>query len=245
MLHNSTQDDLPYEATDSFLLSRDLEPNQLYYLYFSVKTMNGLECSSIRYRISQLSSVGTELDLGLQADLNYENGYIRLSLICDESIISGTFLISKACSKDDYQWTELKRFDVQSLIPNEWSLLDCTIEQGYTYKYSLQQYNANDIYSQRVISNEVYADFEHAFLYDGTQQLKISYNPKITNFKNNILENKVDTIGSKYPFILRNGNINYKSFDIEGLLSLLTDSEGLFLNTSNYVLDDVSTDLTS
>ena len=245
MLHNSTQDDLPYEATDSFLLSRDLEPNQLYYLYFSVKTMNGLECSSIRYRISQLSSVGTELDLGLQADLNYENGYIRLSLICDESIISGTFLISKACSKDDYQWTELKRFDVQSLIPNEWSLLDCTIEQGYTYKYSLQQYNANDIYSQRVISNEVYADFEHAFLYDGTQQLKISYNPKITNFKNNILENKVDTIGSKYPFILRNGNINYKSFDIEGLLSLLTDSDGLFLNTSNYVLDDVSTDLTS
>ena len=245
MLHNSTQDDLPYEATDSFLLSRDLEPNQLYYLYFSVKTMNGLECSSIRYRISQLSSVGTELDLGLKADLNYENGYIRLSLICDEPIISGTFLISKACSKDDYQWTELKRFDVQSLIPNEWSLLDCTIEQGYTYKYSLQQYNANDIYSQRVISNEVYADFEHAFLYDGTQQLKISYNPKITNFKNNILENKVDTIGSKYPFILRNGNINYKSFDIEGLLSLLTDSEGLFLNTSNYVLDDVSTDLTS
>ena len=245
MLHNSTQDDLPYEATDSFLLSRDLEPNQLYYLYFSVKTMNGLECSSIRYRISQLSSVGTELDLGLKADLNYENGYIRLSLICDEPIISGTFLISKACSKDDYQWTELKRFDVQSLIPNEWSLLDCTIEQGYTYKYSLQQYNANDIYSQRVISNEVYADFEHAFLYDGTQQLKISYNPKITNFRNNILENKVDTIGSKYPFILRNGNINYKSFDIEGLLSLLTDSEGLFLNTSNYVLDDVSTDLTS
>ena len=245
MLHNSTQDDLPYEATDSFLLSRDLEPNQLYYLYFSVKTMNGLECSSIRYRISQLSSVGTELDLGLQADLNYENGYIRLSLKCDEPIISGTFLISKACSKDDYQWTELKRFDVQSLIPNEWSLLDCTIEQGYTYKYSLQQYNANDIYSQRVISNEVYADFEHAFLYDGTQQLKISYNPKITNFRNNILENKVDTIGSKYPFILRNGNINYKSFDIEGLLSLLTDSEGLFLNTSNYVLDDVSTDLTS
>ena len=245
MLHNSTQDDLPYEATDSFLLSRDLEPNQLYYLYFSVKTMNGLECSSIRYRISQLSSVGTELDLGLKADLNYENGYIKLSLICDEPIISGTFLISKACSKDDYQWTELKRFDVQSLIPNEWSLLDCTIEQGYTYKYSLQQYNANDIYSQRVISNEVYADFEHAFLYDGTQQLKISYNPKITNFRNNILENKVDTIGSKYPFILRNGNINYKSFDIEGLLSLLTDSEGLFLNTSNYVLDDVSTDLTS
>lgn len=245
MLHNSTQDDLPYEAIDSFLLSRDLEPNQLYYLYFSVKTMNGLECSSIRYRISQLSSVGTELDLGLKADLNYENGYIRLSLACDEPIISGTFLISKACSKDDYQWTELKRFDVQSLIPNEWSLLDCTIEQGYTYKYSLQQYNANDIYSQRVISNEVYADFEHAFLYDGTQQLKISYNPKITNFRNNILENKVDTIGSKYPFILRNGNINYKSFDIEGLLSLLTDSEGLFLNTSNYVLDDVSTDLTS
>jgi len=214
MLHNTTEDELPYESRETFRWARDLDPNSVYYITYYVKTMNGLECSSNRYRLCQLRLVGSEVDIKLNANLDYENGYIGLSFECDEPIISGTFLISRACSKDDYQWNELKRFDVQSLVPKEWSLRDCTIEQGYTYRYSLQQYNAYDIYSERVLSQDVFADFEHAFLYDGIRQFKIKFDPKITNFKNNILENKIDTIGNKYPFILRNGNINYKSFDI-------------------------------
>lgn len=245
LLHNTSEDDLPYESRETFLWTKDLDPNTIYFLTYMVKTMNGLECSSPRYRISQARSIGTEVQLNLSAELNYENGYIKLKLICDEPIISGTFLITKACSKNDYQWTEFKRFDVQSLIPSEWSLIDCTLEQGYFYKYSLQQYNANDIYSNRVVSNLIYADFEHAFLYDGKQQFKISFDPKITNFKNNVLENKIDTIGNKYPFILRNGNVYYKSFDIQGLISLQTDTEGLFLNTESYETDDIVSDLTS
>jgi len=70
---------------------------------------------------------------------------------------------------------------------------------------------------------EVLCDFEDAFLYDGERQLKIRFNPSISNFKSTILENKVDTIGSKYPFIFRNGIVNYKEFSISGLLSLLGD----------------------
>ena len=245
MLHNCSEDDLSYESRENFFYERDLKANTTYYLTYYVKTINGLEYASPRYRISQSRSIGTEIEIQLKATLDYENGYIKLNLVCDEPIISGTFLISRACSKDDYSWSELKRFDVQSMIPAEWNLLDCTIEQGYTYRYSLQQYNANDIYSNRIISNDVYSDFEHAFLYDGKKQFKISYDPKVTNFKNNILENKVDTIGNKYPFILRNGNVNYKSFDIQGLISLQSDEEGLFLNPESYEWDDVKSDLTS
>ena len=247
MLHNSTEDELPYESREAFRWAKDLDPNYVYYLTYYVKTMNGLECSSNRYRICQLRLVGAEVDIKLNANLDYENGYIGLSFDCDEPVISGTFLISRACSKDNYQWNELKRFDVQSLVPKEWSFRDCTIEQGYTYRYSLQQYNAYDIYSERVISPDVFADFEHAFLYDGTRQFKIKFDPKITSFKNNILENKIDTIGNKYPFILRNGNINYKSFDIQGLISLHTDYDGLFISPDKYTLDEweFTTNLTS
>ena len=247
MLHNSTEDELPYESREAFRWARDLDPNHVYYITYYVKTMNGLECSSSRYRICQLRLIGSEVDIQLKANLDYENGYIELSLGCDEPVISGTFLISKACSKDNYQWNELKRFDAQSLVPTEWKLRDCTIEQGYTYRYSLQQYNAYDIYSERVLSPDVFADFEHAFLYDGTRQFKIKFDPKITNFKNNILENKIDTIGNKYPFILRNGNINYKSFDIQGLISLHSDYDGLFISPNKYTLDEYefTTNLTS
>ena len=42
------------------------------------------------------------------------------------------------------------------------------------------------------------------------------------------MESKVDTIGSKHPFIFRNGNVGYKEFSISGLISLQMDEENLF-----------------
>jgi hypothetical protein len=65
----------------------------------------------------------------------------------------------------------------------------------------------------------VYADFEYAFLYDGERQLKIKFNPKVTSLKIDVLETKTNTIGSKYPFIFRNGQVYYKEFSISGLIS--------------------------
>jgi len=42
---------------------------------------------------------------------------------------------------------------------------------------------------------KIIADFEDMFLFDGERQLKIRFNPKVSSFKTNILENKTDTIG--------------------------------------------------
>jgi hypothetical protein len=70
---------------------------------------------------------------------------------------------------------------------------------------------------------EIRCEFEDAFLYDGERQLKIRFNPSISGIKPVILENKMETIGSKYPFIFRNGTVNYTEFSISGLLSLLGD----------------------
>jgi len=88
--------------------------------------------------------------------------------------------------------------------------------------------------SNRITSSLVYADFEDAFLYDGKRQLKIRYNPKVSSFKNNIMETKIDTIGSKFPYIFRNGNVKYKEFPISGLISYYMDEKGFFKDTSNY-----------
>ena len=51
------------------------------------------------------------------------------------------------------------------------------------------------------------SDFDYIYLYDGKRQLKIKYNPKVSSFKEVLLESKVDTIGGKHPFIFRNGNV--------------------------------------
>jgi hypothetical protein len=39
----------------------------------------------------------------------------------------------------------------------------------------------------------------------------------------------MDTIGSKHPFIFRNGNVNYKEFPISGLISLVSDPNERFM----------------
>jgi hypothetical protein len=66
------------------------------------------------------------------------------------------------------------------------------------------------------------------FLSDSERQLKIKYNPKVSSFKDTILEQKIETIGSQYPFIFRNSNIRYKEISISGLISHQMDEENLF-----------------
>jgi hypothetical protein len=50
----------------------------------------------------------------------------------------------------------------------------------------------------------------------------------MSNFKNTVLETKSDTVGGKFPYIFRNGYVNYKDFSISGLLTHLSDTEGFF-----------------
>jgi hypothetical protein len=168
--------------------------------------------------------------------LNYDNGYIEVSLKGfiendgHEKIADGNFIISRSSEDSLYKsWDELVRFSMFNEKPSHFKWKDFTIEQGKKYRYAIQQFNDGGIYSERVYSKEIIADFEDAFLYDGKRQLKIRYNPKVSSFKTSLLESKVNTIGSKHPFIFRNGNVEYKEFPISGLISYHSDEEDLFI----------------
>jgi len=107
---------------------------------------------------------------------------------------------------------------------------DYSVSQGIEYRYSIQGYGQNGLFTSRLLTQEpVICDFEDAFLFDGERQLKIRFNPKVNNFKSTVLESKMNTIGGKYPFIFRNGNIEYKEFQISGLISVLGDEHDEFL----------------
>jgi len=71
--------------------------------------------------------------------------------------------------------------------------------------------------------------FEDMFLYDGDRQLKVRFNPKVTSFKTIMQDTKKNTLGSKFPFFFRNGNVAYKEFPISGLISYLGDENEQFL----------------
>ena len=64
---------------------------------------------------------------------------------------------------------------------------------------------------------------------NGGQSLRIRYNPTVSNFKYNINENIQRTLGSKYPFITRNGKNNYRTFSIGGLITSFMDIDSRYI----------------
>lgn len=238
IIHNNSNDELPYESQDTFTYTADLDLNKKYYLSYTIRTNNMLEISSPSYKIVQKKSIMSDLEIEkILPVLNYNNGYIEIQIegkkdfLGNEKPARGYFILSRASEKSNYMdWEKISEFSLVSERPSIKKWKDFTIEQGVHYKYSIQQFNSN-LYSDRIISDEiVFADFEDCFLYDGKRQLKIKFNPKISSFKKDVLETKVDTLGSKYPFIFKNGQVEYKEFPISGLISYLSDEENLFLD---------------
>ncbi len=244
-IHNSSNDDKTYLSTDEFSVPFELDKNKTYYLQYKVITNNKLEISTPKYRIAHQLSIEPDFTITLNAAMNQDNGYVTLTMEGEtnsdneEIALNGAFLISRACEDTNFkQWDEVLRFKARATYPSQWSYKDFTVQQGKRYVYSFQQYNDFDIYSDRILSNVLFVDFEDMFLYDGKKQLKIAFNPQVSSFKTDILETKTDTIGSKYPFFFRNGTVEYKEFGLNGLISYLSDEERLFMTDAEMGMDD-------
>lgn len=252
IIHHTYDDVSSRESHETFVIPNELESNKSYYLTFTVTTNNGLVVESARYRIIKAGTVLPDMDVTLSANLNYEEGFVDLiltnNLIADNSTekkVTGMFYILRAASNDDWAWRDMGSFTLQAQIPSRRLWKDYSIEQGVKYRYAIQQYNVAGLRSDRIEAPEVTADFEDAFLYDGKRQLKIKYNPKVSSFKRDVVEQKTDTIGSKYPFIFRNGNIDYHEFPISGLISYLGDENHQFMKMNDLGIEVPTTQLVS
>lgn len=61
------------------------------------------------------------------------------------------------------------------------------------------------------------------------RQLKLPFDCNISNMENNIEDGVIKTIGSKYPFVIRGGESDYKSFSLSGKISFNMDDNHLFI----------------
>lgn len=237
-LHNSMEDVENYESINNYIIERDLDQEKKYYIRYEIVTTNGLEYASPYYTIVQKIPIEPEFNFDIcAAEPDREDGCIKvhLSNIVDTmtglfKTSRGTFKLLRADSKTNFtEWYDIMDFAFYDEQPGGLLYTDYTIEHGVEYQYASIQYSKFNIWSKRLESNKVRADFEYAYLFDGKRQLKIKYNPKISSFKAVHLETKLDTIGSKHPYIFRNGNVDYKEFPISGLISLQSDENSLFL----------------
>lgn len=254
-LHNTINDEQLYESYDSFELNKELIKGKNYYIQYKVTTINNYEAASPEYRIINRETIDPEIRATLQAVMDENNGFAQINLkgIKDAATKSeipttGAFILLRASSEDNYSsWNPILKFKLTGEAPSRILYKDFTVEHGFSYQYAIQQYSdATSLRSNKILSNIIYSIFEDSFLYESGRLLKIRFNPKVESFKINTLETKMDTIGSQYPYIFRNGNTYYHEFPIGGLISYLQDESHLFINKlgNDEIKDFTSTDLT-
>ena len=133
-----------------------------------------------------------------------------------------------------------------------YTIIDKLIENEQGYEYCLRPVavdaNGVRIFGNNTMSKEIYITYEHSHLFDNTGSYDLIYNVKINSLTNQIGANVVETLGSRYPYVVY-GQSNYLKGSMECLLvseesvvgnvnirseKNLRDSILAFLNNKNY-----------
>ena len=253
-LHDTSDDTSQNESTDKWIPTKSLKAHTEYNIIYSITTISG-GVANISYSIMYDISGSLLIEGGEFCGIFYEeDAYVDLHLRptsgADIALPNGQYIVSRSSDEDNFEnWVTLFNFTSAENIMNPQFGYDYTVKQGVQYKYILQQINGDGSYSLPIEAvyylndyntsmNNLIVEFEHAYLFDGEKQLCIKYNPKVSSFKSTILENKVDTLGGKYPFIFKNGSVEYKEFPISGLISALMDSNRAFLSAAAGIEND-------
>ena len=183
------------------------------------------------------------LDMSFTASTDEENGRIVLSIKKSDITdgFTGTLIVRRASSKTNFTiWEDLIEYSYDGAAAIKETFSDTTIESGIWYKYYLQKLgNASAKASVKYIKSPLMVIFDDMFLTTKDRQLKIKFNPTVSSFKRTIQESRTDTIGSQYPFVRRNGYMNYAQFPIGGLISFEMDESELFTSLEELFGDNL------
>ena len=247
-------------------LPYEMKQDKTYKLLFEIRTNNEYTDEKV-YTFTYEPAGINEIPGSLTTYINEEEGYIKIFVNPSVEINNSNICLRRSDSKTNFLvWEDLKNETVDVISPyNEdsqqggWTYYDFTAESGRAYKYLIQKRDTRgrrgkptyDSLSGNSASSpgKNIGQWEYAFLLESnasgdlnyTKQLKLKYDFQISSWKTNLSESKTDTIGSKYPYIRRNGNMYYRSFPITGTITaymdnadLFTSKEQLFDNYANY-----------
>ena len=204
-----------------------------YNIKFEFKTLNGYEYSEVFkpsfnkfliYTGDSGPSIVSYIQVGM------EEGAAHVEIFGNTSGDNPVYLLR---TQDRFKWDIL---DIYENVGQRIEYVDRNLESGETYFYANASHNMDTMLLE--VYGPVTIKFEDIFLSDKDRQLRIRFNPKVPSFKTTVLESKTDTIGGKYPFFFRNGNVEYKEFPINGLISYWMDEQEDFISWSTLGLDD-------
>ena len=207
--------------------------NQIYTLQISYSTNNLYsEDLTYKFQIEVLEGSLPLLDLEVEDKPKYGAIFINITEGKNEqqqSIVGNYMLVRSSADSGFSVWEDIEMFHITAGSFTGLTYKDYTVTPSVFYRYGvqkiLQKDNISEIRGQRkVLLKNTAVVIEDIFLYDGVNSLKIEYNPNISSYKRTILESKSETLGSPYPFIRRNADVNYRQFSLNGLISYNMDN---------------------
>ena len=216
---------LPYK------LYYNMEKQEQYHLLFTYTTINGYTDTLI-YVLKKNNSAPAFIDAELYVAQNTlqskENGYVDIKLILPPCPAASLVILRRDIAQNEWETiTACTKDNTEEEAMINWK--DYTVMHGVTYEYACVQQSEDQLYmSDPIDIKRITPYFDDMYLYDGEKQLRIRFDPKVSSLKETILEQKTDTIGNKYPFFFRNGNVRYKEIPISGLISYWMDEAELF-----------------
>lgn len=173
--------------------------------------------------------------LSKRTNMYYEEEYGRIAYLIygqEESSASiKGYYIRRAESTDNFKtWTDIKFIAISKTVLANYLFYDYTAESGIWYKYAIQLVDSFQERGNMVITeNPILRDYNYSFLLGKNEkQLSLKFDNFINSFDINVDDSVQSTLGGRYPYISRNGNMNYKSFPLEGLITLNMDDKKMF-----------------
>lgn len=237
--------------TNSVVISCSLpyqfKNNTDYKVKLTIETRNGYIESKV-YNFTTQFQLYDPLDAELTAAVNEEEGYIKIKAIVKQNYI-GNLVIRRSDAKGNFlNWRDIKHYLGNGQFNQEFEYYDFTAESGMVYRYLIQKRDQHGVRGTPVYISfngessfesvpGIMGEWQHAFLLQSnngnlqeTKQLKLKFDFQLNTYKYNILESKTDTLGSKYPFIKRNGDNYYRSFGCSGTITGYMDQAELFIS---------------
>lgn len=222
-------DDEQYKITLFYVTENGYCPKEPYEYNFIYSTLPLDVCPATVHTVDLTPSMSDITSI----EEEEEEGRIGIKLLSpDSSPWSGNLCIRRASAEDGYNaWTDIETIVVKNEDINNLPLIyDYTIQSGVWYKYGVQVITK---FGERGILNTAETPISRLFnnsylLGFGGKQLKLAFNQTVSNFKSQIYDSKTDTIGSKYPFIDRNAQVDYKTFPMSFLISYNMDDKNTF-----------------
>lgn len=214
-----------------------------YYFTFEYETAN-MYTESNTYEFMVVQESADKLEATLTATLDNINGCITLHIesdISQESFV-GNITIRRTSSESNFTiWEDVhtESFEENSKLDYTW--YDYTIKSGVYYKYIAQRRSSigNRGVAIHAKGEPFMMLFDDMYLTGGDGQLNIRFDPSLSSFKRTVSESRTDTIGSKYPYIKRNGYIEYRQFPIGGTITHLMDPSHLITSREEVFRDSL------